>query len=187
MTALVLSLGLVSQLYPDTIDFWVLIGDAGTSDSLGSLQPSPNPSFYYLGMTFGEPCAYISYSGGGTYTLYTGFWWPDVIPPTYTGMEEDAGTERFFNYLSPPLPNPSKGQAKICYGVAEESAVSLEVYDLTGRRVKELYSGVLKPGNYMTVWTGDAGSGSSVAGGIYFIRYKAGDDFTRVEKLLMVR
>ena len=196
MTALFVSLGLVSGFNlpvwaitaaPDTIDFWVLIGNGGSSDSVNGLQPTPNPSNYYLGVTVGEACDQISYAGGGSYTGYFGFWWPDVLPPVYIDVKEpDARTQHFTNYLAPPTPNPTRGIARISYGVARRTEVSLCVYDISGRRVKQLFSGTLEPGNYLTVWTGDADNGSRVSEGVYLLRYQAGD-FTRTEKLMMVR
>ncbi len=196
MTALFLSLGLVSGFNlpiwsitaaPDSIDFWVLIGNGGSSDSVNGLQPTPNPSNYYLGVTVGEACDQISYAGGGAYTGYFGFWWPDVIPPVYTGTKEsDATGPSFTNYLAAPKPNPARGPVKISYGVARTAEVSLCVYDLTGRRVKQLFSGTLEPGNYMTVWTGTSDNGSRLSEGVYILRYTAGN-FVRTEKLMLIK
>lgn len=172
----------------DSIDFWVIIGDGGSSDSIGGLQPSFNPNNYYLGVTVGEPCNQISYAGAGSYTGYFGFWWPDVIPPVYEGIEEEpgAGAQRFITFLAPPSPNPSKGRVTIQYGVSDEREMSLAVYDLSGRLVKNLARGKPGPGNYTITWTGESETGTRVPQGLYILRYEAGD-FKKAEKLLMVK
>ena len=172
----------------DTIDFWVIIGDGGSSDSIFGLQPTPNPNQYYLGVTVGEPCDQIASAGGGTYTGYFGFWWPDVIPPVYEGVEEEpgAGAQRFITFLAPPAPNPSKGRVTIQYGVSDEREVSLAVYDLSGRLVKNLARGKPGPGNYTITWTGESETGTRVSQGLYILRYEAGN-FKKAEKLLMVK
>ncbi|MEO0145657.1 MAG: T9SS type A sorting domain-containing protein [candidate division WOR-3 bacterium] len=174
-------------LAADSIDFWVIIGDGGSSDSIFGLQPSPNPNNYYLGVTVGEPCNQISYDGSGSYAGYFGFWWP-FLRPLYEGVEEEpgAGSQRFITFLGPPSPNPSKGRVTIQYGVADERDVSLAVYDLSGRLVKNLARGKPGPGNYTVIWTGESETGTRVAQGLYILRYEAGD-YKKVEKLLMVR
>ncbi len=171
----------------DTINFWVIIGSGGSSDSIGGLQPSPNPDAYYLGVTIGEPCDQISFAGGGAYEGYFGFWWPDLWPQ-YEGIDEEpgAGTQRFFNFLAPPSPNPSKGRVVIQFGVSDEREVSLAIYDLSGRLVKNLARGKPGPGNYTVIWTGESETGTRVAQGLYILRYEAGD-FNKAEKLLMVK
>jgi hypothetical protein len=171
----------------DTIDFWVIIGNGGSSDSIFGLQPSPNPNNYYLGVTVGEPCNQISFAGGGSYAGYFGFWWPDVRPPTYEGVEEPgAGAQRFITFLAPPSPNPSRGRVTIQYGVSDEREVSLAVYDLSGRLVKNLARGKPGPGNYTVVWMGESETGTRVSQGLYILRYEAGD-FKKAEKLLILR
>ncbi|MGC8893245.1 MAG: T9SS type A sorting domain-containing protein [candidate division WOR-3 bacterium] len=166
----------------DTINFWVIIGSGGSSDSIGGLQA---PGGFYLGVTIGEPCDQISYAGGGTYTGYFGFWWPD-LQPLYEGIGEEPGAQRFTTFLAPPSPNPSKGRVVIQYGVADEREVSLAVYDLSGRVVKNLARGKPGSGNYTVIWNGESESGTKVSQGLYILRYEAGD-FKKVEKLLMVR
>jgi hypothetical protein len=74
------------------------------------------------------------------------------------------------DFLAAPSPNPSRGSTAIRFGLAREGAVSLELYDLAGRRVRVLASGVLPAGEQTRVWDGRDGDGNRVRPGVYFVR-----------------
>jgi hypothetical protein len=59
--------------------------------------------------------------------------------------------------------------------------MSLDVFDLLGRRVAELASGFHLPGEYRYVW--DA---SHNAAGVYFIRLRAGEERI-IEKIVILK
>ena len=54
--------------------------------------------------------------------------------------------------------------------VARPGDVSLELFDIAGRRVRTLARGVLAPGPHTTVWDGRDGAGHAVGAGVYFVR-----------------
>jgi hypothetical protein len=62
-------------------------------------------------------------------------------------------------------PNPAFGPARVSYTLPQAGVVSCAVYDGTGRRVAELYSGMQAAGEHSLTWSG-AGFGP----GAYFIR-----------------
>ena len=45
-------------------------------------------------------------------------------------------------------PNPSKGNAVIKFGLNKRSDISLSLYDITGRRLKNIYSGTQEQGSH---------------------------------------
>jgi hypothetical protein len=68
------------------------------------------------------------------------------------------------------------------FGV-EDAPVSVEVYDLSGRRVAVVFSGPLGAGRYQPVWSGRDAAEAIVPPGVYVVRLQADVDegrFTRV-------
>jgi hypothetical protein len=70
-------------------------------------------------------------------------------------------------------PNPFRGAARLRYGVPAEMRLSLSVYDLTGRKVTSLFSGLAQPGVHPAVWNGRDAQGRRVARGVYFCRLES--------------
>src|SRR5439155_26168060 len=61
--------------------------------------------------------------------------------------------------LSGVGPNPSRGPVGIDYAVAREARVSLTVVDAQGRLAARLSEGILRPGRYHAVWSGQLSRG----------------------------
>jgi len=77
-------------------------------------------------------------------------------------------------------PNPFTSSTTITFALAQASDVSLEIYDLTGRKVRSLASGRRVAGNHEVRWDGTNDGGRRVASGIYFSRLEtAGGTVTR--------
>jgi hypothetical protein len=87
--------------------------------------------------------------------------------------------------ISQNYPNPFNPVTKIDYDLPYDSKVSLRIYDVTGREVKNLFSGVLKAGYYTQVF--DA---SSLSSGVYFYRVVMSSgkvDFVQSKKMVVVK
>lgn len=83
-------------------------------------------------------------------------------------------------------PNPLKGPVTLSFDVAKTANISLKIYDVSGRTMADLASGVYNPGRYTLRWDGKNGSGSLISEGIYFIEYRAGE-FKTVKKIVILR
>jgi len=71
-------------------------------------------------------------------------------------------------------PNPFNPVTRIAFTVPDGGgAVDLGIYDLKGRRVRTLVSGVLAGGRHETVWEGLDASGRRAGSGVYFCRLTA--------------
>lgn len=82
--------------------------------------------------------------------------------------------------LGNAYPNPFNSSTVVPYTVPEPSDVTLEVFDLRGRKVSTLFQGTRAAGSYTAVWNGRSSSGQSVGSGLYLIRLKAaGTTLTR--------
>jgi hypothetical protein len=78
-------------------------------------------------------------------------------------------------------PNPTGGQATVEYALPEARKVTLEVYDVLGRRVATLAEGKRQAGRHeASLQAGDLPSG------VYFGRLEAGGE-TRTQKITVVR
>ena len=69
--------------------------------------------------------------------------------------------------LSQNYPNPFNETTRITFGLAEDTEVSVDVFDLRGRLVEKLVDSSLKAGHHAITW--DAGS---APGGIYIVQLR---------------
>jgi hypothetical protein len=78
--------------------------------------------------------------------------------------------------ISRIAPNPTVSQATITYELDAVSSqqVSIGIYDLAGRHLRDLFAGSQAPGFYVLQWDGRDDSGRPVPGGVYFVRGRAG-------------
>ena len=78
--------------------------------------------------------------------------------------------------LEAPRPNPSTSAVRLAFTLPRESRVSLAVYDVAGRRVRELLSEVRAAGRHEVTWDGRDASGRAASAGVYFARLEAGGE-----------
>jgi photosystem II stability/assembly factor-like uncharacterized protein len=87
-------------------------------------------------------------------------------------------------------PNPFTGTTRIRYALPQRAQVSLEVYNVQGRRVATLVNETQEPGNYSVPFgSGGLSPGGRVGrlpSGVYFYRFTAGS-FTTTHKMLMLQ
>jgi hypothetical protein len=67
-------------------------------------------------------------------------------------------------------PNPFNPRTVIDYGIAAASSVSLDVFDVRGRRVATLVRQRVEAGAHRTAWDGQDDAGRPLASGVYFLR-----------------
>lgn len=83
-------------------------------------------------------------------------------------------------------PNPFNPSTTIAFDLEHGGTVSLEVFDLLGRKVRDIHSGVLSSGSYEMAWHGNDQSGRSVATGVYFYRLTT-EQGTESKKMMLVK
>jgi len=83
-------------------------------------------------------------------------------------------------------PSPFDGSTVIEFGLPEAQSLSLEIYDVTGRRVVSLAEGVHGAGFHKVTWTGSDANGARVSPGVYFYRLVTGYSVL-TRKLLVVQ
>ncbi len=70
-------------------------------------------------------------------------------------------------------PNPVTSGSLVHFGVPEEARVTVEVFDLVGRRVSTLADGTFPAGRHAVRWAGTLGDGHRAAAGVYVVRFSA--------------
>ncbi len=82
-------------------------------------------------------------------------------------------------------PNPFNPSVTVAFSVARQTQASLAVYDVSGTKVRTLFSGKAT-GRVEVVWDGTNEQGLRVASGVYFARLHAGST-TQTLKLVVVK
>jgi hypothetical protein len=88
--------------------------------------------------------------------------------------------------LNQNFPNPFNPTTTITYSLPTRTDVTINIYDLLGRKISTLLSGSEAAGEHEVVWNGYNYSGERVSSGIYFYRIKAGD-FTDSKKMVLLK
>ncbi len=96
------------------------------------------------------------------------------IPDSPVGVD-DGLPPRGAASLSNARPNPFNPSTAIGYTIAREGHSEIVVYDVSGRRVRVLVSGVVPAGYHEVHWNGRDDAGRRVASGVYLYQLRAGD------------
>jgi hypothetical protein len=81
--------------------------------------------------------------------------------------------------LSQNYPNPFNPSTTIRFGLAQQGFVTLSIFDLLGREIETLVSGVRSTGEYEVTWTA-----KDLPSGIYLVRLEAGAS-VQTKKLIL--
>ncbi|MCD6163420.1 MAG: VWA domain-containing protein [candidate division Zixibacteria bacterium] len=86
-------------------------------------------------------------------------------------------------------PNPFNPTTTIEFALPVADNVTLNIYDISGRLVKELASGQLKAGYHYISWNGINDAGKNTASGIYFAKLKSNNEIQNVsiKKLVLLK
>jgi flagellar hook assembly protein FlgD len=89
--------------------------------------------------------------------------------------------------LGQNVPNPFNPQTLIVYDIpVAVTSVSLDIYDVAGRHVRNLVRGPVAPGRLNARWNGEDDRGRPVASGVYYYRLDAGS-FRATKRALLLR
>ncbi len=120
----------------------------------------------------------------------TGF---TVYPESGVGGGKVQSPSQF--ELRPNYPNPFSTGSSVAFGgnphtsiryeLGISAQVTLEIFDVRGRKIRTLVSEAQPAGSYTAIWDGRGEYGAPVAAGVYTIRLKAGS-FSKVQKMLLL-
>lgn len=100
-----------------------------------------------------------------------------------------AGNDKILNpqfKLNQNFPNPFNPTTIINFSLEKESAVSIDIYNVTGEKVKTLINGIEKAGSHSIEWNGTDNFGNKLPTGVYFYRLNA-KDFSETKKLIILK
>jgi hypothetical protein len=98
-----------------------------------------------------------------------------TIPDTYDHIAYSRGRAVLGLSVSP---NPGHGTRIISFWLAQPGPVSLEVYDVRGRRIATPFKGSLGAGWQKINWNGRTNDGSRMGQGVYFTRLRTASGHT---------
>ena len=87
--------------------------------------------------------------------------------------------------LAQNMPNPFNPKTSIAFNLTDAGDVTLEVYDVAGRRVATLIDRHMGAGTHVANWDGTASDGERAASGVYFYKLAAGDQKTSKKMVLL--
>jgi hypothetical protein len=96
-----------------------------------------------------------------------------------TAINNDNPGEPSVFFLNQNYPNPFNAQTTINYALLKQAHLTLDIFDILGRKITTLDDGIRPAGDYETVW--DA---SDQASGLYFCRIKTAE-YSETIKLLL--
>jgi len=151
---------------------WSVVGIAG-----GEMASSEHRCVATAGQTA------AGFMAGPDYWVLVGFWVPDAR----SGVQEvTPGQGKLMTRLYVPQPNPMRASAAIRYTLDAERQTLLQVHDLAGRIVRTLVASSMKRGVHRVAWDGTDGRSRTLANGVYFLKFTAGD-YRQTEKLVLQR
>jgi hypothetical protein len=92
-------------------------------------------------------------------------------------------------YISQNYPNPFNPITQIDIGIpknGEMDIVTLEIFNVLGKKVRTLFEGYFNPGIHQITWDGTNNTGKKMSGGIYFYYLKS-KQFTRIKKMILMK
>jgi hypothetical protein len=84
-------------------------------------------------------------------------------------------------------PNPFNSSTTISYQIAAPAKVNLEIYNLSGQRMRSIENTKQQAGFHSIVWNGRDDSGNLVCTGIYFYQLKINQNICCSKKLLFLK
>ena len=84
-------------------------------------------------------------------------------------------------YLSEAYPNPFNSATRISFGLPFASQVSVELFDISGRKIRTLIEEYKSAGNYTTTLFA-----ADLSSGLYFVRLKASDQLFS-NKIMLIK
>ena len=102
---------------------------------------------------------------------------------TFVGVPDGAAGSAIA--LGQPRPNPSAGSVELAFRAPAGSPVSVRIYDVAGRLVRELGSVAGQDGAGSVAWDGTDAVGSPVGAGVYFAMAAGSGDRDAVKLVLL--
>ncbi len=105
-----------------------------------------------------------------------------------TSIEEEIINASLSDFNLNNYPNPFNPSTTISFDItAENSKVSLTIYNLKGQKIKTLFNNELEKGNHSIIWNGNNDLGIPVSSGIYYYKLEVNGKTEAVIKCLLLK
>ncbi len=110
--------------------------------------------------------------------------WANVLEwDSWVGLEEKPSIEKLSDQrLHQNFPNPFNSFTEISYTIYKPGFVTLDVYDLQGRKIKTLVNEYQSANNHSVIF-----DGSELESGVYYYSLEVGKKFLETKKLIIIR
>ncbi len=124
----------------------------------------------------------IKFDYGSDSSVITGDgWYIDDFHLEFFTTDIDEAIVPITFGLSQNYPNPFNAQTIIEYSLPLDTDVTIEIYDILGRKIETLLNANQSSGAHTVVWNAD-----KVATGLYFYRIQAGD-FSEIKQMTLLK
>ncbi|MGQ0722165.1 MAG: FlgD immunoglobulin-like domain containing protein [Candidatus Eiseniibacteriota bacterium] len=171
---------------------WLAKGEDGIR---GIDAEDPANPVEFLDYDIGGQARAVDVTGSRIYYAngYDGVGWGDLVQTSFRtgGTTASAGTGSAREMSRPTagvgtFPNPFRESTTLSFELPTAAEVSLDVLDVTGRRVASLMDGRCGAGARQVAWDGRDDGGRRLAAGVYFVQLRTGET-TTTHKVVMAR
>jgi len=88
--------------------------------------------------------------------------------------------------VAPAYPNPFNPSTTLVFYLEEQSIVTVDIIDISGRSIHNTNYGTLQSGQHIHNWNGTNNEGNSLPSGHYFVIFRVGTE-QNVQKLVLLK
>jgi hypothetical protein len=103
-----------------------------------------------------------------------------------SSVEEKSMSRVGIRHYIKVFPTPFRDVLNIDFILIHKEQITIEVFDIQGRKVKTIYRRNLQAGHFIFYWPGTDDSGQGVPAGVYYAKITAGSDSYR-SKVLYIK
>ncbi|HRI85437.1 MAG TPA: T9SS type A sorting domain-containing protein [Ignavibacteria bacterium] len=167
-------------IFPNNSIRWVIFKTTNNGLTWGYQLPDTSINSLYSLIDFSDSQHGWSYSStvNGAYTDKSG----DSVTYPLTSVFNNNTIMPIEIKLYQNYPNPFNPETKIKYMIPKSGLVNLNVYDISGKKIKELVNQRQAAGEYEVVF-----SAVDLPSGVYFYSLYTDDRFTETRKMILIR
>lgn len=141
------------------------------------------PSWQYDSPSVGTALAFADINGDSHLDLIIGVSGQPCVSVFYSTLTSigDMANLPGKSFLAQNYPNPFNANTIIRYSLSKQAKVTIDLFDILGKKIETLEQGFKQAGNYQAIW--DANKQPS---GIYFYRINV-DDYSESHRMVLLK
>ena len=111
-----------------------------------------------------------------------------IISPASTGFEDNSeGSVPTSPTLFQNYPNPFNPETVIEFSIAESNNVTIEIFDISGSRIRTICNQMFSSGSYRLLWDGKNENSNLAVSGVYYYQLKVANKPVGTKKMVLLR